>query len=60
MNSQVPRDDKKYVNVIQKFKEKPPSIMEKLKIDKAEAEAKLKKMAEERKAKKRGGGELRI
>ena len=48
------------MNVIQKFKEKPPSIMEKLKIDKAEAEAKLKKMTEERKAKKTGGGELRI
>ena len=47
-----------YVNVVQKFKEKAPSVIEKMKMEKAEAELKQKALLEERRQKGRKKGEL--
>ena len=39
LNSQIAKTDKRYVNVQQKYKEKAPSVIEQMAIDKAEKEA---------------------
>ena len=54
----MPRDDKHYVNVRKKFKEKAPSVIEKMKMEKAEAEEKQKALMEERRSKGRNKGDL--
>ena len=48
IDKKVDKNDKMYVNVVQKFKEKAPSVIEKMKMEKAEAELKQKALLEER------------
>ena len=60
IDSKVDKNDKQYVNVKKKFAEKAPTVIEKIKMQQAEAEARQSKQAEERRDKSKQNGELKI
>ena len=60
IDSKLSKTDKHYFNVKKLFAEKAPSVIEKIKMQKAEAAARQRKVKEDRRNKNKDTGELRV